>query len=250
MTRRDASRSSAPVGYDPTAFPQFAVTVDIVVLAMQGADLEVMLIRRGVDPYREMWALPGGFKRPDESLDAAAQRELREEAGISHAVLEQFHAFGDPGRDARLDVVTVGYVATLPVMPPGFAGGDASDAQSMPVASVRAGTVDLAFDHALILSSALANVADRMATTNLALSLVPREFTIRQLRLVFEAAWDTTLGSANFHRSLLAGDWIVPTNQFAPPGAGGGRPAELFTAGKDWKHGSPIRRPKSNRRSR
>ena len=250
MTKRDAARRSARVDYDPSAFPQFAVTVDIVVLAMRGAVLEVMLIRRGEDPYCGMWALPGGFKRPDETLDDAAQRELHEEAGITHAALEQFHAFGDPGRDPRLDVVTVGYVATLPAMPKALAGGDASEAQSMPVASVRAGTVDLAFDHASILNAALANVADRIATTNLALSLVPRRFTIRQLRLVYEAAWDTTLGPANFHRSLLTGNWIIPTNQFASPGTGGGRPAELFTAGKDWKHGSPIRRPPSKRRSR
>src|SRR5262245_46309313 len=105
----------APAGYDAAAFPSFAVTVDVVVLTIVGHELRVLLVERGGDPYRGAWALPGGFKRPDETLDEAAFRELREETGLDVAGrLAQLGAFGDPGRDPRLNVVTVAYRAALP----------------------------------------------------------------------------------------------------------------------------------------
>src|SRR5258708_1500340 len=101
--------------YDPSQFPPFAVTVDVVVLTMAKGKLHALLVQRGLDPYEGMWAIPGGFKRPDETLDEAARRELAEETGVDGAsVLRQFGAYGDPGRDPRMNVVTVAYVAGFP----------------------------------------------------------------------------------------------------------------------------------------
>src|SRR6266849_5602002 len=100
--------------YDPSEFPAFAVTVDIVVLTMANGRLHALLVQRGVDPFEGMWAIPGGFKRPAETLDEAAQRELLEETGVDGAtLLRQFGAYGDPGRDPRMNVVTVAYVAVI-----------------------------------------------------------------------------------------------------------------------------------------
>ena len=100
--------------YDPSEFPAFAVTVDIVVLTLVEGRLHVLLVRRGIPPFEGMWAIPGGFKRPDESLDDAAQRELLEETGVDGAsLLRQFGAYGDPGRDPRMNVVTIAYLAVL-----------------------------------------------------------------------------------------------------------------------------------------
>ena len=105
------SASEPPHGYDPSQFPAFAVTVDIVILTMSEGDLKALLVRRGVEPFQGMWAIPGGFKRPNETLDEAAARELREETSIdSVAVLTQLGAYGDPGRDPRMNVVTVAYL--------------------------------------------------------------------------------------------------------------------------------------------
>ena len=88
----------APAGYDPSQFPPFAVTVDMVILTMSESRLHVLLVRRGVAPYQGLWAFPGGFKRPNETLDEAAMRELREETNIEGAaLLTQFGAYGDPG---------------------------------------------------------------------------------------------------------------------------------------------------------
>src|ERR1700746_3652140 len=100
--------------YDPSEFPAFAVTVDIVVLTMAGGRLHALLVQRGVEPFEGMWAIPGGFKSPDETLDEAAERELREETGVDPTTpLRQFGAYGDPGRDPRMNVVTVAYVAVI-----------------------------------------------------------------------------------------------------------------------------------------
>src|SRR4249919_3338839 len=91
------SDSGVPPGYDPSQFPAFAVTVDVVILTMSGGMLHVLLVRRGEAPFEDMWAIPGGFKRPTETLDEAAKRELGEETGVDAApVLKQFRAYGDP----------------------------------------------------------------------------------------------------------------------------------------------------------
>src|SRR5438445_12569386 len=99
------SDPGVPEGYDPSQFPAFAVTVDVVILTMSDNRLHVLLIRRGVAPFEGMWAIPGGFKRPTETLDDAAKRELLEDAGSDRAgPRRQRGAYGDPGRDPPINV--------------------------------------------------------------------------------------------------------------------------------------------------
>ena len=115
MATKRSSRSAArpPAGYDADAFPRFAVTVDIVILAVVDDALSVLLIRRKGAPFEDHWALPGGFKRPSESLDDAARRELLEETGVTAPRhLDQFKAYGDPGRDQRTNVVPIAWGGT------------------------------------------------------------------------------------------------------------------------------------------
>src|SRR5919206_4958696 len=120
--------------YDSSQFPPFAVTVDIVVLTMAKGRLHALLVQRGLDPFEGMWAIPGGFKRPDETLDEAASRELLEETRVDGAnVLRQFGAYGDPGRDPRMHVVTVAYVAVLHEVQGIVGGTDAAAAALVPV---------------------------------------------------------------------------------------------------------------------
>src|SRR5919198_3767527 len=122
--------------YDPSEFPAFAVTVDIVVLTMAKGRLQALLVRRGVAPFEGMWAIPGGFKRPAETLDEAAKRELAEETGVDGAsLLTQFGAYGDPGRDPRMNVVTVAYLAVLREVGEVVPGTDAAAAAVGPVAA-------------------------------------------------------------------------------------------------------------------
>lgn len=217
--------------YDPHEFPPFAVTVDTVVLTMSQGRLHVLLVRRGVPPFKGMWAIPGGFKRPEESLLEAAQRELCEETGVAGTnLLRQFGAYGDPDRDPRMNVVTVAYLAVLRDVR-GIAGGtDAAAAALVPVSEALGGDLGLlAFDHGRILHDAIERVRVDLALTGIATAFVGPTFTLAELRAVYEEAWGVRIDGANFRRSVLADEgWVVPTGRRAPSGPAGGKPAELY----------------------
>jgi 8-oxo-dGTP diphosphatase len=243
----------APEGYDPRAYPSFAVTVDIVILTLVGDELCVLLVKRRDDPFVGHWALPGGFKRPDETLDEAAVRELREETGVAApAHLAQFRAYGDPGRDPRTNVVTVAYLAVMRNLGGLLAGGDAADARLWPVTTALHGDLPLAFDHERILRDAVEQARHDLAHTSLATAFVGPTFTLSQLRTVYESVWDTELDPANFRRSLTASDdtYVEPTGERAAPGPEGGRPPELYRATDAWAAGSPVKPPKPRAKSR
>ncbi len=242
MTRTAPSRSIRR--YDPRQFPAFAVTVDVVIFSMVAGVLQVLLVRRGEPPFEGMWAIPGGFKRPTETLDDAAERELREETGVRAAsLLSQFGAYGDPGRDPRMNVVTVGYLAVLRDVGALVAGTDAAEAALAPVADVLAGQVVVAFDHRRIVRDAVARVRVELEVAGIATAFVGTTFTLAELRSVYEAVWDGQLDPANFRRSVASDEgWVVPTGLRSRPGRAGGRPAELFRVGRTWDQGGPIRR--------
>ncbi len=241
-----------PPDYDPAEFPAFAVTVDVVILTMAESRLHVLLVRRGVAPYEGMWAIPGGFKRPDETLDEAALRELAEETGIDGApLLAQFGAYGDPGRDPRLNVVTVAYLAVLRDVTGIAAGTDAAAAALVPVSEAVNGKLELAFDHKRILRDAVERVRVDLELRGVATAFVGTMFTLAELRSVYEAVWGVHLDGANFRRSVLAEDgWVIPTGLRARPGSSGGKPAELYRAGRKWRFGGPIRHPQKTDRGR
>jgi len=234
----------SPAGYDPSQFPAFAVTVDVVILTMSEGLLQVLLVCRGEAPFEGMWAIPGGFKRPTETLDEAAKRELAEETGVDAAsLLTQFGAYGDPERDPRMNVVTVGYLAVVRDVGSVVAGTDAAAAALIPVSDVLRGKIDLAFDHLQIVRDAVERVRLELEVTGVATAFVGSMFTLAELRAVYEAVWGVQLDAANFRRSIVAEDgWVIPTGRRARPGPAGGRPAELYRAGRAWKDGGPIHR--------
>jgi 8-oxo-dGTP diphosphatase len=236
--------ANLPAGYDARAFPTFAVTVDVVILTMADADLHALLVRRGEEPFAGMWAVPGGFKRPDETLAEAARRELSEETGVDvPSLLTQFGAYGDPGRDPRTNVVTVAYVAVLRDVGTIVAGTDAAQARLVPVADVLEERIELAFDHLDIVRDAVERVRVELEVSGIATAFVGTTFTMAELRTVYEAIWGVQLDAANFRRSLVGEEgWVIPTGRTARPGPGGGRPAELYRAGRAWQHGAPIHR--------
>ena len=247
MSRDDDNRP--PPGYDSSGFPPFAVTVDVVILTMAEGLLQALLVRRGEAPFEGMWATPGGFKRPDETLDAAARRELSEETGVDvPSLLTQFGAYGDPGRDPRMNVVTVAYLAVLRDVGAIVAGTDAAHAALVPASEILEQRIELAFDHLRIVRDAVERVRVELEVSGIATAFVGQTFTMAELRAVYEAIWGVQLDAANFRRSLVGegargeGGWVIPTGLTARPGRGGGRPAELYRAGRAWKHGTPIQR--------
>lgn len=218
-----------------------AVTVDLVLLTIRRGALQVLLIRRGIPPYQGRWALPGGFVRPDEDLDDAAARELREETGLDPQTghLEQLATYGTPGRDPRGRVITVAYLALLPDLPAPTAGSDASGAEWRAPAAVPGG---LAFDHDRILADGLERARAKLEYTPLATAFCAPEFTVGELRAVYETVWQTTLDPRNFHRKVTSAEGFVePTGGTAIRERG--RPAQLYRRGPATLLHPPLLRP-------
>ena len=207
--------------------------------------LHVLLVRRGEAPFEGMWAIPGGFKRPTETLDEAAKRELVEETGVDAAsLLTQFGAYGDPERDPRMNVVTVAYLAVVRDVGAVVAGTDAADASLIPVSDVLNGKIDLAFDHLRIVHDAIERVRVELEVTGLATAFVGATFTLAELRAVYEALWGVQLDAANFRRSVVAEDgWVIPTGRRARPGPPAAGPRSSFEQGRRGATAAPSTAP-------
>lgn len=203
--------------------PRPALTVDIVTFTLREEKLQVLLIRRGEPPFKDAWALPGGFVRMDESLEQAAQRELEEETGIAEAYLEQLYTYGDPGRDPRGRVVTVAYFALIPAGKPIRAegGSDAAGACWFPLTGLPV----LAFDHAEILRYALRRLRYKLEYTAVGFELLAEEFTLSELQATYEIILGEALDKRNFRRRILEANIIEETQHMR---LGEGRPARLY----------------------
>ncbi len=231
-------------GYDFRDYPPVAVTVDVVVFTVRDEALHVALVERGEPPFRGRWALPGGFVRPDEDLAEAARRELAEETRIDLVPdhLEQLRAYGHPDRDPRKGspddpgrIVTVAFWAVMAEPVEIVGGGDAADARFVPVsrilgASDGGGGLPLAFDHRTIVEDAHQRASDRLEYTTDAARYCPSEFTISQLRRVYEAVWETELDHGNFQRKVRSEGFLVDLDRRVRSGEAGGRPATLFSS--------------------
>ena len=183
--------------------PPVAVTVDLVVLTVRDDRLQALTVRRGEEPFKGEWALPGGFLKPEEDLVTAAERELLEETGVAsdRFHLEQLASYGDPHRDPRMRTVTVAYVALAADLPAPTAGSDAAEATWQPVGELLDGG-SLAFDHATILRDGVERARAKLEYTPLAAAFCPEEFTVSELRRVYEVVWGVAIDPRNFHRKV------------------------------------------------
>ena len=245
--------------YDSAEFPAFAVTVDLAVFTIRAGLLTVLLVQRRDHPYRGYWALPGGFVREGESTDTAAVRELAEETGAATFTghLEQLRTYAEPGRDPRMRVVSVAYVALAPGLPDPQPGGDAAaarwwSADDLGLSAVAPDAPPLAFDHAQILADALERVRSKLEYTTLAASFMTEPFTLADLRRVYAAVWGFAPDLGNFRRKVLGTrGFVVEAERSHLPAAGtaGGRPPLLYRRGKAATLNPPMLRPKNEGRS-
>ena len=207
--------------------PHPSVTVDVIVFRLFGGDLQVLLIKRGHEPFGGMWAIPGGFVDIIESLDEAAKRELEEETGVRDVYLEQLYTFGDLGRDPRGRVLTVAYFALVPAdAAQPRAGDDAADAGWWSVYELP----PLAFDHSDILEYALQRLRYKLEYTAVGFELLPACFTLTELQTAYEIILGEELDKRNFRRKVKGADVIEETGELR---AGEGRPAKLYRFRED-----------------
>jgi 8-oxo-dGTP diphosphatase len=183
------------------SYSRLALTVDCVVFGLDEDDLKVLLVQRGVPPFIGQWALPGGFVHVDETLEAAARRELAEETGVDNLFLEQLYTFGDLDRDPRERVVSVAYFALIKL--PGRrvrATTDASDAGWFSLNKVPR----LAFDHRRILDVARERLRGKVRYQPIGFELLPDKFTLRQLQQLYEKVLERPLDKRNFRKKILS----------------------------------------------
>lgn len=204
-------------------YPHPAVATDVVILTVLDGALKVLLIKRGMDPFKGRWALPGGFVKIDESVDTCAVRELEEEAGIKDVYLEQLYTFGRVDRDPRERVISVAYYALIPGEDVELkAGTDAAEAEWFDVDDLP----DLSFDHAEILNMARQRLAAKMDYSTVGLKLMPDEFTLSYLQDVYEKATDKPRDKRNFRKWIFSLDVIEATGKKFSKGPH--RPAMLY----------------------
>lgn len=179
-------------------YPHPSVTADCVIFGFDGTKLQVLLIERGIEPYKGQWAFPGGFVNIDESCEDGALRELQEETGLTGVYIEQFHTFSHPKRDPRERVITVAYYALVRLQDV-KAGDDAARAVWFALDEIP----QLAFDHDLILREALRRLRERIHFEPVGFELLPEKFTMKQLQNLYEAILDVRFDRANFAKKML-----------------------------------------------
>lgn len=180
-------------------YPHPAVTTDCVILGFDGKCLNILLIERGNEPFKGMWALPGGFVRMDETAEECAKRELREETGLKDIFIEQFYVFSDVTRDPRERVITIAFYGLVKKTKV-FGGDDAAKAQWFKMDNMP----PLAFDHGLIIQTAMDKLRKKIHFEPIGFELLPDVFTMSQLQHLYEAILDVKFDRRNFYRKMTS----------------------------------------------
>lgn len=179
-------------------YPHPAVTSDCVIFGFDGVAIKVLLIQRGIEPYKDKWAFPGGFMQIDETVEECAKRELEEETGLKTTSVEQFYTFSDVNRDPRERVITVAHYA-LVRLEEVKGGDDAMSAQWFAMNEIPS----LAFDHDRILRMAVNRLKERICFEPIGFELLPEIFTMSALQNLYEAILEMKFDRRNFYNKML-----------------------------------------------
>ena len=221
-------------------YPIFSVTVDVICLTVRRDSFQVLLVERGSEPFKGQLALPGGFAEIDEELEDAARRELQEETSVDAPYyMEQLATYGAPDRDPRGRTVSVAHLAFAPDLGEAVGGTDAAAAGWYGVTEILDGRTALAFDHDQIVRDAVDRARSKLEWSPLAPMFCRPEFTIGELRHVYETIWGLRIDPANFHRKVTRAEgFLVETGELTD--RGGGRPAKLYRRGSAERIHPPL----------
>lgn len=207
-------------------YPHTAVTTDCVIFGFDGSELQVLLIERGIEPFKGKWAFPGGFLNMDETAQEGALRELKEETGLENAYIEQFNTYSDPGRDPRERVITIAHYALVRIQEV-KGGDDAAKAQWFPIDEVP----QLAFDHDKILRDAMRKLRERIHFEPIGFELLPEKFTMRDLQILYESILGVKFDRRNFAKKMMHYELLNQLDETVRPTAK--RDALLYSFNKE-----------------
>lgn len=187
-------------------YPHPAVTTDSVIFGFDGTSINILLIERGIEPFKGTWALPGGFLNMDETVEEGANRELREETNIKDVYLEQFHVFSSVNRDPRERVLTVAFFALVSKKDfDVIAGDDAARAKWFQWNQLPT----LAFDHADIIRMARGKLQEKLRITPIAFKLLGNEFKMDELQRIYELIHEKKYDRRNFLRKMESSGFLI-----------------------------------------
>ena len=217
--------------YDPSQYKKMSVAVDLLVFTIEEDRLKLLMIEREEEPFAGKLALPGVFVGIDETLDAAAKRGIREETGLKDIYFEQLYTFGDVKRDPRMRIISVSYMALVPLEKLSFkAGKRTKDAYLVDVEELLASDRSVAFDHKKIISYARWRLANKVEYTLIAFHLVPEGFTLPNIQKVYEILLGKPLYKANFRKKISE---FIEETEFQTSGDAH-RPSRIYRLKKEY----------------
>lgn len=178
-------------------YPHPAVTTDCVILTFHQDMLKILLVRRGIEPFKGEWALPGGFLKPDESAEECAYRELREETGVTGCKIKQFHTFSAPHRDPRERVITIAFYALMKWQQ-ATGADDADYADWVPLEDIP----KLAFDHNHVVEVAMETIKRDIFFEPVGFELLNEHFSMPELQKVYESILGKEFDRRNFAKKM------------------------------------------------
>lgn len=214
--------------YNPSDYPSISVTVDAVIFgtAMTPSanyrksnelQLKILLVKRNEYPYKDKYALPGGFVLPNETLEDSLKRTIVKKTGLNDVYSEQLYTFGNINRDPRMRVVSCAYMSLIDAEK-----AEIKDAEWFDVDDLD--KLDLAFDHITIIKEAQKRLKNRVNYSDIVFHMMPEEFTIGDLQKVYELILGETLLAPAFRRTIA--DKIIDTGKMT--GNQGHRPSRIF----------------------
>jgi len=192
-------------------YPRPAVTTDCVIFGFDKGELKVLLVERGIEPYKGKWALPGGFINMEEDADACALRILKKETCLENIFMEQLYTFSGVDRDPRYRVISIAYYALVKLSDYNpEVGLDTSNINWFPISEIP----ELAFDHSKILYSAQERLKGKIKYQPIGFELLPERFTLPELHQLYETVLGVSLDRRNFRKKMLSFDFLVDENDF------------------------------------
>ena len=185
------------------------VAVDCIIFGYDGEKLQLLVIKRAIEPIKDGWSLMGGFVKPEENLDGAAKRILLELTGLHDVYLEQFKSYGDPDRDPIERTISVAYFALIDINKYSAQINDQYHAEWFNLHEVP----PLIFDHDLMVKEALSRIRYQAALHPILFELLPKKFTIPQLQLLYEQVYDAPIDNRNFIRKISSSGLLIKQSE-------------------------------------